>query len=99
MTACSGSFTSDASRAHGLKGRIARGETVHGIMAGDLSKAIHLGATDLSVSLGAPDLPPYSVPAAEWRRLGVTFLLLGHDTELFERGLRSAVSQIGPIQP
>ncbi len=76
-----------------------------------------LGATDLSVSLGAPDLPPShpriaaalafdsspakgaaasdSVPAAEWRRLGATFLLLGHDTELLERGLHFALSQTG----
>jgi 2-keto-3-deoxy-L-rhamnonate aldolase RhmA len=77
-----------------------------------------LGATDLSVSLDAPDLPPShpriaaalafdsgpakgavasdSVAAADWRRLGATFLMLGHDTELLERGLRFAVSQARP---
>lgn len=80
-----------------------------------------LGATDLSVSLGTPDTPPMdprilaalaftggpakgavasaSVPAAEWRRLGVTFLLLGHDTELLERGLRTAVNPATQNQP
>jgi 2-keto-3-deoxy-L-rhamnonate aldolase RhmA len=40
-----------------------------------------------------------SVPVAEWRRLGVTFLLLGHDTELLGHGLRAAVSQLAEPQP
>ena len=80
-----------------------------------------LGATDLSVSLGIPDAAPThpdiaaalafsggpakgaaasaAAPAAEWRRRGVTFVLLGHDTDLLARGLHAAVSQPAPISP
>jgi 2-keto-3-deoxy-L-rhamnonate aldolase RhmA len=35
-----------------------------------------------------------AAPASHWRQLGATFLLLGHDTELFENGLRTALARL-----
>jgi 2-keto-3-deoxy-L-rhamnonate aldolase RhmA len=100
-----------------LLGRLAETAAIPGV------DVLLLGATDLSVSLGIPDMPPTdqriaaalafdggpppakgasataAVPAHEWRRRGATFLIVGHDTDLFEHGLRAAVDQLAETRP